>query len=137
MAGSAKTCVTRSMPAHHSALLVRCRLGGRAGLIAGELLLVPQVLPGGDLALPQVGPLGPPLLSPSADGSFQPLTPTSGWGGHTQRPWRRGITGPSWSGCGDRVVIGPVQELSGLVTKQSGHRAGSTSAISTARSEAN
>src|SRR5262249_44555706 len=91
----------------------------------------------GDLALEQVGPLELPLLSPSPDGSFQPLTPTSGWGGHTQRPWRRGITGPSWSGCGDRVVIGPVQELSGLVTKQSGHRAGSTSAISTARSEAN
>src|SRR5262249_58727792 len=97
MAGSAKTCVTRSMPAHHSALLVRCRLGGRAGLIAGELLIVPQVLPGGDLALQQVGPLELPLLSPSPDGSFQPLTPTSGWGGHTHRPPRPGAPGPSWS----------------------------------------
>ena len=47
-----------------------------------------------------------PLAPPPAEAAGTPNAPAAG-----------GITGPSWSGRGDRLVIDPVQQVCGLVTR--------------------
>jgi hypothetical protein len=47
-----------------------------------------------------------PLAPPPAEAAGTPSAPAAG-----------GITGPSWSGRGDRLVINPVQQVCGLVTR--------------------